>query len=101
MKLKRLEEAADAAHKAGKKVAARLAQAEKDQPSLLIVRTHIGYGSPKQDSFEAHGEPIGPEATRKTKKKLGWPTEPTYLVPDDALAHLGAAAERGAQLKSR
>ena len=53
--------------------AIRLAQADKDRPSLLVVRTHIGYGSPKQDTFEAHGEPLGPEATRKTKEKLGWP----------------------------
>jgi len=81
--------------------AIRLAQADKDRPSLLVVRNHIGYGSPKQDSFEAHGEPLGPEATRATKQKLGWPTEPAFLIPDDARAHFRQAVERGAQLESQ
>ena len=81
--------------------AIRLAQADKEHPSLIIIRTHIGYGSPKQDTFEAHGEPLGPEATRKTKKKLHWPLEPTFLIPDEARAHLGKAVERGAQEESQ
>jgi len=81
--------------------AIRLAQANKEQPSLIMVHTHIGYGSPKQDTFEAHGEPLGPEATRKTKKKLHWPLEPAFLIPDEARAHLGKAVERGAQLESQ
>jgi len=81
--------------------AIRLAQADKEHPSLVVVRTHIGYGSPKQDTFEAHGEPLGPEATRKTKKKLRWPLEPAFLIPDQARAHLAAAVARGAQLESQ
>jgi len=81
--------------------AIRLAQSDKEHPSLVVVRTHIGYGSPKQDTFEAHGEPLGPEATRKTKKKLHWPLEPAFLIPEQARAHLGEAAERGAQLESQ
>ena len=81
--------------------AIRLAQADQEHPSLVVVRTHIGYGSPKQDSFEAHGEPLGAEATRKTKKKLRWPLEPPFLVPDEARAHLAAAVERGAHLESQ
>jgi transketolase len=81
--------------------AIREAQAEQERPSLIVVRTHIGYGSPKQDTFEAHGEPLGPEATRKTKKKLHWPLEPVFLIPDEARAHLGKAVERGAQLESQ
>ena len=81
--------------------AIRLAQEEKDCPSLLAVRTHIGYGSPKQDTFEAHGEPLGPDATRKTKEKLGWPLEPAFYLPEKARAHLGKAVERGAQLESQ
>ncbi|MGC2323171.1 MAG: transketolase, partial [Terriglobales bacterium] len=81
--------------------AIRLAQADKDRPSLLIVRTHIGYGSPKQDTFEAHGEPLGPEATRKTKEKLGWPQEPAFYIPEEARAHFRKALVRGAQLESR
>jgi len=81
--------------------AIRLAQADKEHPSIIVARTHIGYGSPKQDTFEAHGEPLGPEATRKTKKKLHWPLEPAFLIPDEARAHLGKAEERGAQLESQ
>jgi transketolase len=81
--------------------AIRLAQAEKGQPSLLVVRTHIGYGSPKQDTFEAHGEPLGPEATRKTKEKLGWPLDPTFYIPEEARVHFRKAVERGAQLESQ
>ncbi len=81
--------------------AIRLAQADKDRPSLLVVRNHIGYGSPKQDTFEAHGEPLGPEATRKTKQKLGWPQEPAFYIPDEARAHFRQALERGAQLESQ
>jgi transketolase len=80
--------------------AIRLAQAERDRPSLLVVRTHIGYGSPKQDTFEAHGEPLGPQAARATKQNLGWPLEPPFYVPEEARAHLGKALERGAQLES-
>ena len=81
--------------------AIRLAQADKDRPSLLVVRTHIGYGSPKQDTFEAHGEPLGPEATRKTKEKLGWPQEPAFYIPKEASAHFRKAFVRGAQLESQ
>ena len=80
--------------------AIRLAQAERSRPSLLVVRTHIGYGSPKQDTFQAHGEPLGPDATQITKQNLGWPLEPAFYVPEEARAHLGKAVERGAQLES-
>src|SRR5207245_7617700 len=53
------------------------ARAETARPSLILVRTHIGYGSPhKQDTFEAHGSPLGVEEVRLTKQKLGWPPEP-------------------------
>ena len=62
------------------------------------MRTHIGYGSPhKQDSFEAHGSPLGADEVRLTKENLGWPTEPPFLIPDAALAHFREALERGAQ----
>jgi len=81
--------------------AIRQAQADQEHPSLIMVQTHIGYGSPKQDTFEAHGEPLGPDAARKTKKKLHWPLEPAFLIPDEARAHLGKAEERGAQLESQ
>ena len=73
------------------------AAAETQRPSLVVVRTHLGYGSPLQDSYKAHGSPLGPEGVRKTKQALGWPLEPGFLIPDDALAHLRGAVERGAQ----
>jgi transketolase len=72
------------------------ARAETARPSLILVRTHIGYGSPEQDSFEAHGSPLGTDDVRKTKQKLGWPTEPDFLIPNDALAHFRKSVERGA-----
>ena len=62
------------------------------------MRTHIGYGSPnKQDSFEAHGSPLGADEVRLTKENLGWPVEPPFLVPDAALAHFREALARGAR----
>ncbi len=73
------------------------AQADKERPSLIIVRTHIGYGSPKQDRAEAHGEPLGAAALRATKQALGWPLEPPFYIPDEALAHFRRALERGAR----
>jgi len=72
------------------------ARAETRKPSLLRVRTHLAYGSPKQDSAEAHGEPLGREATQATKRALGWPLEPDFVVPDEARIHMGRAKERGA-----
>lgn len=80
--------------------AIRAAQGEMGRPSLIIIRTHIGYGSPKQDMAEAHGEPLGPEAAQETKKKLGWPLEPAFHIPEEALAHLREAVQRGAQLEA-
>jgi transketolase len=81
--------------------AIQAAQAETGRPSLIIVRTHIGYGSPnKQDSAQAHGEPLGKEEVRLTKEHLGWPTEPDFYVPDVALAHYRKTVERGARLEA-
>ena len=72
------------------------AREEAGRPSIILVRTHIGYGSPhKQDSFEAHGSPLGEEEVRLTKQRLGWPTEPTFLIPEEALTVFRAAAEQG------
>jgi transketolase len=73
------------------------ARAETSRPSLICVRTHIGYGSPVQDTREAHGEALGPANLRATKEKLGWPLEPTFLVPDEARTHFLAARDRGAR----
>ncbi|MFQ5795440.1 MAG: transketolase [Candidatus Bipolaricaulia bacterium] len=81
--------------------AIREAQAEKERPSLIVVRTHIGYGSPKQDTSAVHGEPLGPEALQATKQALDWPLEPSFYVPDEVLNHCRQAIERGAQLESK
>ncbi len=77
--------------------ALRAARAETERPSLILVRTHIGYGSPEQDSFKAHGSPLGEDDVRKTKQKLGWPTEPEFLIPEAALAHFREAVAHGAR----
>jgi transketolase len=76
--------------------AIRAAQKEKDRPSLISVRTHIGYGSPnKQDTASAHGEPLGAEELKLTKENLGWPLEPEFFIPEEALKHLRQALEKG------
>jgi transketolase len=64
------------------------------------VRTHIGYGSPQQDSSKAHGSPLGEESVRKTKEFYGWNPDAHFLVPDEVLAHMRAAGERGARLQA-
>jgi transketolase len=75
--------------------ALRAAQSETSRPSLILIRTHIGYGSPgKQDSFEAHGSPLGAEETKLTKQKLGWPPEP-FALPEEALARFREAITQG------
>ena len=72
------------------------AQAERERPSLIIARTHIAYGSPnKQDTAEAHGTPLGEEEVKLTKQALGWPPEPTFFIPDEALARFREAIEMG------
>jgi transketolase len=78
--------------------AIQAAQEAKDHPSLIAVRTHIGYGSPnKQDTAAAHGEPLGPEELKLTKERLGRPLEPECFVPDEALDHFRQAVEKGKQ----
>ena len=75
------------------------AQKETGRPSLISVRTHIGYGSPrKQDTFDAHGSPLGPDEVAATKKNLGWPVEPRFHIPGEAGAEFRKTADRGAQL---
>ena len=72
------------------------ARAEGSRPSLIVARTHIGYGSPnKHDSCAAHGEPLGAEEVRATKRAYGWPETPEFLVPDEARAVFDAVRERG------
>lgn len=76
--------------------ALRRARAEADRPSLIGVRTTIGYGAPgKAGTASAHGEPLGAEELRRAKQALGWPEEPPFYVPEDVLAHMRSAIERG------
>ncbi len=80
--------------------AIRAAQKEDARPSLISVRTHIGYGSPnKQDTSSAHGEPLGAEEIKLTKKNLGWPLEPVFFIPEDAQNHFHKALEKGKALE--
>jgi transketolase len=71
------------------------------KPSMIVVRTHIGYGSPKQDSFKSHGEPLGPDDVKRTKENLGWPVEPGFYVPDDVLKFYRDVGARGAELQTQ
>ena len=81
--------------------ALRAAQAERERPSLILVRTHLGYGSPhKQDTFEAHGSPLGEEEVKATKQGLGWPLNPPFYIPDKAIAHFRLALENGKQAQA-
>jgi transketolase len=74
------------------------ARQEKKRPSIILVRTHIGYGSPnKQDTYQAHGSPLGEEEVKLTKENLGWPLEPRFYVPDEVLEFFRQAVERGEQ----
>ncbi|HEX8431283.1 MAG TPA: transketolase [Longimicrobium sp.] len=75
--------------------AIRAAQAD-DRPSMIAVKTIIGFGSPKKaGTSKAHGEPLGPEEVAATKKNLGWESEEAFVVPPAALEHMRVAAERG------
>jgi transketolase len=76
--------------------ALRSARDEMERPSLILVRTHIGYGSPhKQDSFESHGSPLGTDEVRLTKEHLGWPTAPLFHIPEQVRTHFREAIARG------
>jgi transketolase len=75
--------------------AAAAAKAVADKPSLVIVQTQIGYGSPKQGTFGVHGSPLDAEQVVETKRKLGYPSEEPFFIPEEALAHLRGAVERG------
>ena len=83
-------------------ITAALAQAagETSKPGLIVARTHIAHGSPgKHDSADSHGSPLGPEETAATKKALGWPATPPFLVPDEVRALFAARAEEGGRAR--
>jgi transketolase len=76
--------------------AIRAAQSASERPSLITVRTHIGYGSPgKQDTAEAHGAPLGAEEVKRTKAFFGWPQEPAFYQPEEVLTHFRRAIKHG------
>ncbi len=73
-----------------------LARAELSKPSIILARTHIGFGSPhKQDTSGAHGAPLGAEEIRLTKQALGWPSDQPFFIPEEALGHFRQAVPRG------
>jgi transketolase len=76
--------------------ALRAARAETTRPSLILVRTHLGFGSPEQDSFKAHGSPLGEAGVAATKRALGWPEQPPFLLPDDSVQRFRRALSDGA-----
>src|SRR5205807_1987826 len=86
----RIEHALDVFHKT------------KDRPTFIILDSHIGYGSPhKQDTAAAHGEPLGEEEVRLTKRDYGWPEDAKFLVPDAVRAHFAAGiGARGARARA-
>jgi transketolase len=81
--------------------ALRQANAETSRPTLIIVHSHIGYGSPhKQDKSAAHGEPLGVEEVKLAKRFYGWPEDAQFLIPKEVADHMGEAVERGKKLES-
>jgi transketolase len=76
--------------------ATRVAMAVEDRPSLILVRSHIGFGSPhKQDTSSAHGSPLGEDEVRLTKEAYGWDPDKHFYVPEEALANFRRCCERG------
>ena len=77
------------------------ARAVTDKPSLILCRTIIGAGSPnKADTFGVHGSPLGPDEVAATKEALGWPAEPAFHLPDEALAYFRRAVDEGAEAEA-
>ena len=90
----------DGADQAAVDQAIARAKEETGQPTIIICRTHIGHGSPRQDSAKAHGEPLGEDNIIATKEKLGWPLEPAFYVPDAVRQQMDARA-RGAERQEK
>lgn len=77
------------------------ARADEHRPSLIVARTHIGFGSPnKHDTFEAHGEPLGKDEVRLTKRAYGWPEDAEFYVPEEAQREFAKVRVRGAAQRS-
>src|SRR5437868_2005064 len=80
--------------------AIRAAQAVTDRPSLISVKTTIGFGMPTQGTRKAHSDAPGEDAVRETKRHLGWPEDKQFYIPDEALAHFREAVVRGEQFEA-
>src|SRR5256714_7041502 len=81
--------------------AAESAAEVTDRPSLVVVRSHIAYGAPHlQDTYKAHGSPLGEEEVRLTKEGYGWDPDAHFLVPDEVLGHFRECVDRGKRLES-
>jgi transketolase len=81
--------------------ATRTAMAVEDKPSLIILQSHIGYGSPhKQDTSAAHGSPLGEDEVRLAKEAYGWDPDKQFYVPEEALEHCRRACERGREVQA-
>jgi transketolase len=77
------------------------ARSETERPSLIICHTHIAYGSPmKQDDASSHGAPLGQEEVRRTKERLGWPTDAKFHIPDAALGRFRQAIDDGRRARA-
>ena len=72
---------------------------EKDRPSIVRIRTIIGYGAPHQGTSEVHGKALGVEGVKAAKKFYGWPLEPDFYVPDESLTEFRKAIDKGKQLE--
>lgn len=90
---------ADGNDVAALEAAVTAAKAESSRPSIIALRTHIGFGSPKVDTAGAHGEPLGVEAMAETRKNLGWPVE-TFHIPPEVAKHMGQAQQRGVKAQA-
>lgn len=81
--------------------AIKIAIKETEKPSLITVKTHIGFGSPKQDTTNVHGSPLSKEDVLKTKERLNWPLDPDFFIPEDCLNYFREAIPKGQTLESK
>ncbi|HWR36220.1 MAG TPA: transketolase [Clostridia bacterium] len=81
--------------------AIRTAQSVDDRPSLIAIRTHIGFGSPRQGKASAHGEPLGAKGVEETKSKLGWPLTPAFFVPQEVGEVRNSTLQNGVKVEAK
>lgn len=84
----------------GIEAAIKAAQQETERPSIISVKTIIGYGSPQEGTSKVHGSPLGPDNVKKTKEFFGFDPEATFVIPEEVRTHLAEAGQRGAQLQA-